>query len=597
MSESAVTFRWNQNAGTGFLYYWLYVGNALGGNDLYSQFQGASLARTVTGLPTDGRTLYVRLWSRFSSGWQFNDYTYASANSVKAAIFDPLPGSTLIEGGAHFFWTEGTGADEYWLAVGRTPGGNDLYNLSQGMNLTAFVPGLPTDGTMVYVRLWTRIGASWQYNDYSFTAVGGSASLKGAITSPSPMPGILGWAWIDETGQAGYDNGDDITVGSKEEDEERKLSQVLWFENCTGQSRDPDGVPGLNGFLEHFWEPDDPHADGYNCRSPIGGGYNKGLTDRSVLLPDNGQYYDSSYRVAQYYWDHLAIPLYLAGSKDRAYYWLGRIAHLLEDATVPAHVHDQAHGVPYLKTDSYEDYFKIESSRIRTFTAKDVRQNVGTEYHVDALPISQQIWAEVHTDTNPPDLFKLFWYVAQKTQYAWSEDSNGIHVSGNDYYVTLLLERKQFEKHLWSEEGFSDEAPSVLASHLVPHAIRAVAGLYRLFWETTHPKAEIVSPAPGSTLPGGSVTFTWTAGSGVDQYWLNIGSSPGGYDLYSASQGTSLSKTVNGLPTDKRKLYVQLWSHFGGGWQFNDYVYTAADISPDLAVTAVTDPPATKEAG
>jgi hypothetical protein len=29
-------------------------------------------------LPTDGRTLYVRLWSLVSGAWQFNDYTYTA---------------------------------------------------------------------------------------------------------------------------------------------------------------------------------------------------------------------------------------------------------------------------------------------------------------------------------------------------------------------------------------------------------------------------------------------------------------------------------------------------------------------------------------
>ena len=39
---------------------------------------GASTSYTATGLPTDGRTLYVRLWSLVSGIWQFNDYTYTA---------------------------------------------------------------------------------------------------------------------------------------------------------------------------------------------------------------------------------------------------------------------------------------------------------------------------------------------------------------------------------------------------------------------------------------------------------------------------------------------------------------------------------------
>jgi serine protease len=85
----------------------------------------------------------------------------------------------------------------------------------------------------------------------------------------------------------------------------------------------------------------------------------------------------------------------------------------------------------------------------------------------------------------------------------------------------------------------------------------------------------MTSPAPGSTLPGSSVTFAWTAGSGVTEYWLHVGSTPGGSDLYNRTQGSTLSGTVTGLPTDGRPLYVRLWSLIGA-WQWIDYVYTAA---------------------
>jgi murein DD-endopeptidase MepM/ murein hydrolase activator NlpD len=89
-------------------------------------------------------------------------------------------------------------------------------------------------------------------------------------------------------------------------------------------------------------------------------------------------------------------------------------------------------------------------------------------------------------------------------------------------------------------------------------------------------KAVLTTPAPGTTLAGASVTFGWTAGSGVSQYYLYLGTTVGAYDLYGQSQGTNLSVTVNGLPTDGRTLYVRLWSMLASGWDFNDYTYTAA---------------------
>jgi len=34
---------------------------------------------TVSGLPANGSTLYVRMWSKISGVWQFNDYVYIAA--------------------------------------------------------------------------------------------------------------------------------------------------------------------------------------------------------------------------------------------------------------------------------------------------------------------------------------------------------------------------------------------------------------------------------------------------------------------------------------------------------------------------------------
>src|SRR5437773_2488022 len=62
--------------------------------------------------------------------------------------------------------------------------------------------------------------------------------------------------------------------------------------------------------------------------------------------------------------------------------------------------------------------------------------------------------------------------------------------------------------------------------------------------------AEITTPTPGSTLMASIVTFTWSTGSGVSEYWLEVGRTLGSDDIYSDSQGTTLSSAISGLPTD-----------------------------------------------
>ena len=89
----------------------------------------------------------------------------------------------------------------------------------------------------------------------------------------------------------------------------------------------------------------------------------------------------------------------------------------------------------------------------------------------------------------------------------------------------------------------------------------------------------MISPINGATLPGSTVTFQWSAGVGVSEYWLYVSKlAPGGKEIYSNTQGSNTSKTFTTLPTDGSTLYVRLWSRIGADWQYADYSYKAATI-------------------
>ena len=83
--------------------------------------------------------------------------------------------------------------------------------------------------------------------------------------------------------------------------------------------------------------------------------------------------------------------------------------------------------------------------------------------------------------------------------------------------------------------------------------------------------ATMESPTPSSTLTGSSATFTWYPSNAAQAYWLDVGSTQGGNDYYqSGSLPTStLSETVNGLPTDGSTIYVTLWTEINGQWMHN----------------------------
>ncbi|MCC6358637.1 MAG: S8 family serine peptidase [Phycisphaerales bacterium] len=184
LTSASQAFAWS--AGDGASQYWLSLGSYAGGANYVSANMGLALAANVTNLPTDGSTLYVRLWTRTGVNWLYNDYTYTlhTAATTPAAMTSPADGATLSGASQTFQWSAGSGALQYWLMVGGYAGGGNYLNANMGLNQTAGVSGLPVDGSTIYVRLWTRIAATWHYNDYTYTAHTGSLT-PAAMTSPA----------------------------------------------------------------------------------------------------------------------------------------------------------------------------------------------------------------------------------------------------------------------------------------------------------------------------------------------------------------------------------------------------------------------------
>lgn len=259
-----------------------------------------------------------------------------------------------------------------------------------------------------------------------------------------------------------------LLMGAGEEDKDtsgRDLSSPD-ITDLGARLGDHEHVPGYSGpAFFHFWNPD----------SPRNGAYSDGWT----LV--EGIEFASSYRRAECLWNS-AIEIYRT-DKPQAYYYLGRMAHLLADLTVPAHVHDDTH-IPG-DDDGFEKYVKDNLSYYQNATASEPYTMSNIYFPDEAKPYAAP-------------LFKLFWYTAQKTQVFASDQR-----SGNQIYRTQTGEERNLPD-LWKSEGVTiiddpsdieypfglgnDENLKIVADAMVPHALRAVAGLYQLFWSSTHPQ-------------------------------------------------------------------------------------------------------------
>jgi N-acetylneuraminic acid mutarotase len=87
----------------------------------------------------------------------------------------------------------------------------------------------------------------------------------------------------------------------------------------------------------------------------------------------------------------------------------------------------------------------------------------------------------------------------------------------------------------------------------------------------------LTTPAPGSTLPGSTVTFTWNPGVGATRFVLRLGTTGfGSSDVYSGPSTTGTSVQVTTIPTNGATLYATFWYYLNETWQYVDATYTEA---------------------
>lgn len=466
LTTSTVTFQWT--GGTGVAQYGLHVGTSAGAENLFSRGGLTSLSSTVSGLPTDGRTVYVRLWSEINGSWLYHDYTYATtsqgSSAVRAELTTPPPSSTLTASTVTFQWTGGTGVTQYGIHLGTSPGANDVFTQNGHGGLSATVSGLPTDGRPLYARLWSEIGGSWVYRDYTYTAgSAGTSTGTGTGTGPgqmaTPAPGstlnasTVTFQWTGGTGITEYW----LYVGTS------SGGNNLFSQGGSGLSATVSGLP----------------TDGRRLYV--------------TLFSYGGSWTSREYT-------------YTAGGQGQG------TSAVLAELTAPP-----------------------PSS---TLTASTV-----TFQWTGGTGVTQY---GLHVGTTPggSDVFSQGGFSGLSATVA------GLPLGGRTLYVRL-----------WSQingSWFSRD-----------YAFATAAAI-------TSGPGQITTPAPGSTLTASTVSVQWTGGTGATGYWLYVGSSPGSNDIFTQGAGANLSLTVPGLPTDGRVLYFRLFSEIGGTWQYRDYTYTAA---------------------
>ena len=128
----------------------------------------------MTGIPTNGVTLYVQLNYKRNGVWKFINYTYIEAGTpTPPALTTPAPGTTLSGSSVTFDWTAGAGPTEYALKLGTTgAGSSDVYNGVATTALSASVTGIPANGVTLDAQLLYKVSGVWKTLNYTYIESG-----------------------------------------------------------------------------------------------------------------------------------------------------------------------------------------------------------------------------------------------------------------------------------------------------------------------------------------------------------------------------------------------------------------------------------------
>ncbi len=257
---------------------------------------------------------------------------------------------------------------------------------------------------------------------------------------------------------------ENICQGSVDEDWDRDPRLDPW---------EKDKWIGLFNWGTHFWDPtagpNEPCGKLIYVTVPVVGTMrvNRGLHPSETCAGHLNAYEWGNWLFNK------AVRNYNSESPAYSYYLLGKVAHLLQDMSTPAHVHLDVHGVLGNGDDSYETYmYKYNCFAYGDIVFEQFYGDFVEPY--DLVPIDP---ADLDDGGHPErdDLYRLFWNMAILAGEYDSDDANGTYTQGSMRFCN------------GSENDISDADCALIADALIPLGIAYTAGLYELFWSKTHP--------------------------------------------------------------------------------------------------------------
>lgn len=520
--------------------YYLYVGTTLGGTDVYTNGGTTGNSATVQLGPTT--KYYLRLFSQKADGWHYEDTSFTTTTSI-ARIVSPAKNATAVDPTYPITinWTSVPDAVSYYLYIGTTAGGSDVYASGEVQATSASRQLLAN--TTYYLRIWTRkANNAWSYTDSVFT----TGRLNAKVTSPAngatavdpSSPTTITWTPVSDASKYFLSIG--TTKGG---------NNVFNSGDTLGTSASLQLGTNSTYYLRLFtvvgssWYYEDSS-------------FQTGTGIAHLISPANGSTIDPTFPVT-FTWnsisDALSYSIYVGSSVGA-----GDIFNSGAITAASATAQLTQNSTYYIRISTtkssgtlYQDY-TIKSGALRAVVTTPTNGNTNLD-PTDPVPVN---WTAV-SDAN-----SYFLYVGT------SVGANNVYASGQIQSTAAnvhLSPQTTYYARIWTQKGsawFYEDSS----------------------FASNGGRAKLTNPANNSTGVSPFVTISWTPIATADTYFLTIGTSPGAQDIYSSGDIPNSVSSIqpNGLIPNST-YYVRLYTITAGAWMFNDYSFSTGSTSVNSA--------------
>jgi PKD repeat protein len=262
-------------------------------------------------------------------------------------------------------------------------------------------------------------------------------------------------------------------------------------------------LPGIL-CIPHFWDADkDPPEDRV-----------KNIFGEDDMFPNAYDKACELFEIAMEYYSYTDNPEY---GKWAAYTAIGHVAHLLEDMSVPAHVHEDFHpGIADIAgggDDCFEDWM---AENYMDYGAGSAQAQGGI------ITFPQEIETSLRTGNWRRGLYYLMYTTNQYADYFASDDEDGDPYDKEgwlDYsnWPSSPTRESDLEDNDWTwygpipwdNDNNDDGDLSRIALYSVVYCIRAVAGLYKMFYELNHPPTGTMTVQFADHDTDGKADYKW----------------------------------------------------------------------------------------